>query len=229
MASTLFDNRCAETLLIFEILQSIASSGGEWVSRFLDLKDEDNISTLDGVTYDTLVGWMKEGMTRYMDSLQATLPDLTTFHENGGKIIHFHGEQDSSIPTGSSVHYYESVRQTMYPGKSYNSSNDELKEWYRLFLVPGAAHCASNSAQPNGPFPQTNLHVMTRWVEQGIVPHTLNATVLQGDNKGANEQVCAWPLRPYWKDNGKTLTCEYDQASIDTFTYDFDAYKTPLY
>lgn len=35
---------------------------------FLDLKDEGNISTLDGVTYDTLIGWMKEGMTRYMDS-----------------------------------------------------------------------------------------------------------------------------------------------------------------
>ncbi|KGO59552.1 Tannase/feruloyl esterase [Penicillium expansum] len=208
---------------------SIASSGGEWVSRFLDLKDEDNISTLEGVTYDTLVGWMKEGMTRYMDSLQTTLPDLTTFHENGGKVIHYHGEQDSSIPTGSSVHYYDSVRQTMYPGKSYNASNNELQEWYRLFLVPGAAHCASNSAQPNGPFPQTNFEVMARWVEQGIVPQTLNATVLSGDNKGSNEQICAWHLRPYWKDSGKTLTCEYDQASIDTFTYSFDAYKTPLY
>ncbi|KAJ5186521.1 hypothetical protein N7449_011285 [Penicillium cf. viridicatum] len=178
--------------MTFGILRSIASSSGEWVSHFLDLKDEGNISTLDGVTYDTFIGWMKEGMTRYMDSLQTTLPDLTTFHGNGGKIIHFHGEQDSSIPTGSSVHYYDSVRQTMYPGKSYNAS-------------------------------------YTRWVEQGIVPHTLNATVLQGDNKGTNEQLCAWPLRPYWKGSEKTLTCEYDQASIDTFTYVFDAYKTPLY
>ncbi|CAI7665540.1 unnamed protein product [Penicillium glandicola] len=204
-------------------------SGGEWVSRFLDLKDEDNISSLDNVTYDTLVNWMKEGMTRYMDSLQTTIPDLTTSQENGGKIIHYHGEQDSSILTGSSVHYYDSVRQTMYPGKSYNESKTELKEWYRLFLVPGAAHCAANSAQPNGPFPQTNFEVMTRWVEEGIVPTTLNATMLQGDNKGNNQQVCAWPLRPYWKDSGDTLTCEYDQASIDNFTYTFDAYKVPLY
>ncbi|KAJ5957720.1 hypothetical protein N7501_011999 [Penicillium viridicatum] len=85
-------------------------------------------------------------------------------------------------------------------------------------VVPGAAHCVSNSAQRNGPFAQTNLQVMTRWVEQGIVPHTLDARVLQCDNKGANEQGSA-----------KTLTCEYDQDSIDTFTYVFDAYKTPLY
>ncbi|KAJ5118718.1 uncharacterized protein N7443_007650 [Penicillium atrosanguineum] len=207
---------------------NIAGAGGEWVARFLELHDEDNLSTLEGVTYDTLVGWMKQGMTRYMDSLQTTLPDLTEFYENGGKIIHFHGEQDESIPTGSSVHYYDSVRQTMYPKMTYNSSTSALKEWYRLFLVPGAAHCATNTAQPNGPFPQTNFEVMSRWVENGIVPQTLNATILQGEHIGDNEQLCAWPLRPYWRD-GKTLTCEYDQASIDTFDYNFDAYKLPLY
>jgi tannase len=194
----------------------------------LELYDESNLSSLEGVTYDTLTGWMKQGMTRYMDSLQTTIPDLSTFHDKGGKIIHFHGEQDESIPTGSSVHYYNSVRQTMYPKQSYNESTTSLKEWYRLFLVPGAAHCATNSAQPNGPFPQTNFAVMSRWVEKGIEPKTLNATILQGDYQGANQQICAWPLRPFWKNN-KTLTCEYDQESIDTFDYNFDAYKLPLY
>jgi tannase len=184
---------------------------------------------LEGVTYDTLVGWMKQGMTRYMDSLQTTIPDLTEFNENGGKIIHFHGEQDESIPTGSSVHYYNSVRQTMYPGKTYNASTKALQDWYRLFLVPGAAHCDTNDAQPNGPFPQTNFEVMSRWVEKGIVPHTLNATILQGDYKGNNEQLCAWPLRPYWANSGKNFTCQYDQASIDTFDYNFNAYELPLY
>ncbi|CAI7605209.1 unnamed protein product [Penicillium palitans] len=197
---------------------SIASSGGEWVSRFLDFP----FPGFEGRRQHLHLRWRDVRYPRRMDegrndSLHGLAPDLTTFHENGVR----------SPPVRPSN--YESVRQTMYPGKSYNASNNELKEWYRLFLVPGAAHCASNSAQPNGPFPQTNLHVMTRWVEQGIVPHTLNATVLQGDNKGANEQVCAWPLCPYWKGSGKTLTCEYDQASIDTFTYTFDAYKTPLY
>ncbi|KAJ5724325.1 tannase [Penicillium malachiteum] len=222
-ADTSYDSTTGEWTL------DIAGAGGEWVARFLDLYDEDNLSSLEGVTYDTLVGWMKQGMTRYMDSLQTTIPDLTEFYENGGKIIHFHGEQDPSIPTGSSVHYYNSVRDTMYPGKSYNSSTKALQDWYRLFLVPGAAHCATNDNEPNGPFPQTNFKVMSLWVEQGIVPHTLNATILQGEYEGNNEQLCAWPLRPYWTNNGKNFTCEYDQASIDTFNYDFDAYKLPLY
>ncbi|KAJ5913085.1 tannase [Penicillium tannophilum] len=222
-AATSYDSTTGEWGL------DIAGAGGEWIARFLELHDEDNLSSLEGYTYDTLVGYMKQGMTRYMDSLQTTIPDLTDFYENGGKIIHFHGEQDESIPTGSSIHYYNSVRQTMYPGKSYNASTAALKEWYKLFLVPGAAHCDTNTAQPNGPFPQTNFEVMSRWVEKGIEPVTLNATILQGDYEGNNEQLCAWPLRPYWKNGGKNFTCEYDQASIDTFNYNFDAYKLPLY
>jgi tannase len=55
----------------------------------------------------------------------------------------------------------------------------------------------------------------------------LNATAISGDM--ANWQLCSWPLRPMYKNNGTKLECEYDQASIDTWMYDFDAYKLPLY
>ncbi|KAI9643304.1 hypothetical protein NHQ30_007922 [Ciborinia camelliae] len=206
----------------------INGGGGEWVARFLDLNDTSNLDTLDGVTYDTLVQWMIEGMTRYYDSLQTTLSDLTPMHAHGGKILHFHGEQDASIPTGSSVHFHESVRQTMYPHMGFNESSAALAAWYKLFLVPGAAHCATNPLEPNAPFPQTNLAVLIDWVENAIEPVTLNATVLSGDDKGDNGQICAWPLRPMWTANS-TLTCVYDQAGIDTFNYTFDAYKLPLY
>jgi len=207
----------------------IASTGGEWVVRFLQLLDADNLSTLDNVTYDTLRDWMIQGWERYTDTLQTTLPDLTEFHENGGKILSFHGESDSSIPAASSVIYHESVRSIMYPDQSFNESTAALSDWYRLFLVPGAAHCSTNSLQPNGPFPQTNLEVLINWVENGTVPATLNATVLQGDLKGSNAQICAWPLRPFWSNNGTDMECQYDQASLDTWNYEFDAYKLPLY
>jgi tannase len=117
----------------------------------------------------------------------------------------------------------------MYPGLSYNESVEALNSWYRLFLVPGAGHCSPNSLQPNGPFPQTNLAVLIDWVENGVEPATLNATYLTGSNKGANAQLCAWPLRPKWSGNGTVLECEYDQASIDTWKYTFPAFKLPVY
>lgn len=207
----------------------IDSLGGEWVEKFLNLQNSTNLPNLDNVTYDTLTAWMIEGWQRYEDVLQTTWPDLTPFKTAGGKVIHYHGESDNSIPTASSVRYWESVRNVMYPGLSYNDSAAALSEWYRLFLVPGAAHCAPNSLQPNGPFPQTNLAVLIEWVENGVVPTTLNATYLAGQNLGQNAQICAWPLRPFWTNNGSTMECQYDQVSIDTWQYDMNAYKLPLY
>lgn len=207
----------------------ISALGGEWVEKFLMLQNASNLASLDNVTYDTLTNWILQGWQRYEDVLQTTWPDLTPFHVAGGKVIHYHGESDNSIPAASSVRYWDSVRSIMYPGMSYNASTAALNAWYRLFLVPGAAHCSPNALQPNGPFPQTNLAVLIDWVEKGVVPTTLNATHLAGRKTGQNAQICAWPLRPNWSDNGTQMHCQYDQASIDSWHYNFDAFKLPVY
>lgn len=208
---------------------SINGFGAEFVTRYLDLLNSSALSSLQGVTYDTLKAWIVEGWQKYEDTLQTTWPDLTPFQSAGGKVLHYHGESDNSIPTASSVRYWESVRSIMYPGMSYSASAAALNDWYRLFLVPGAAHCSPNPAQPNGPFPQTNLAVLIDWVERGVAPTTLNATYLAGDRLGQNAQICAWPLRPLWTDNGTAMQCVYDQPSIDTWHYTFDAFKMPVY
>ncbi|PQE12813.1 tannase protein [Rutstroemia sp. NJR-2017a BBW] len=38
----------------------IPSTGGVFVTKFLEQVDLDNLANIDGVTYDTIVGWMKE-------------------------------------------------------------------------------------------------------------------------------------------------------------------------
>lgn len=81
----------------------IPSTGGEFVTRFIELVELSNLDNLNNVTYDTLVDWMNEAMVRYMDTLQTTLPDLTTFQSSGGKLIHYHGESDPSVPTASAI------------------------------------------------------------------------------------------------------------------------------
>lgn len=156
-------------------------------------------------------------------------PDLTPWQEAGNKIIHYHGESDFSIPTASSVRYWDSVREIMYPHLSYNASAAKINKWYKFFSVPGATHCAANDLEPNGPFPQTNLQVMINWVEKGVEPTTLNATVLMGDHIGENRQICQWPLRPLWRENGTKMNCVYDQKSLDTWRYKLDAIKLPVY
>ncbi|KAJ5671946.1 Tannase [Penicillium longicatenatum] len=205
----------------------ITSLGGEFVTKFVQLVDIDNLSSFEGVTYDTLVDWMNTAMVRYMDTLQTTLPDLTTFQESGGKLIHYHGEQDNSVPTASSVHYWQSVRDIMYPGLSSSKSLAKLQDWYQLYLVPGAAHCGTNSLQP-GPYPEDNMEIMINWVENGVKPSRLNSTVSSGDYEGETQMLCQFPSRPLWKNNS-TFDCVFDKASYDSWTYEFPAFKVPVY
>ncbi|KAH6652423.1 tannase subunit [Truncatella angustata] len=196
---------------------SISGLGGEWVAKFLELRNVSTLESLDGYTYDTLKDLMIEGYDRYYDVLQTTYTNISSLDTAGTKILHIHGEQDNSIPTGSSVRYYDSVRTALYPSLGYNESTEALDDFYRLFLVPGGAHCGANSFQPNGGWPQTTLQTIIDWVEKGIAPDTLA-------NAGTTvDSICKWPMRPLWDAEG-TLTCEYDQASIDSWTYDFNAY-----
>ncbi|KAI0177283.1 Tannase/feruloyl esterase [Pestalotiopsis sp. NC0098] len=208
---------------------NIPSTGGEYVTKFVQLLDLDNLSDLNNVTYDTLVDWMNIGMVRYLDSLQTTLPDLTPFQSTGGKLIHYHGESDPSIPSPSSVHYWQSVRSVMYPNMTDDEAQEALADWYQFYLIPGAAHCGTNSLQP-GPYPEDNMATIIAWVEQDVTPSFLNATVSSGDYEGEVQQLCQWPTRPLWSGNSTTFDCVTDEASIDSWTYTFDAFKLqPVY
>lgn len=163
-------------------------------------------------------------MIRYLDSLQTTLPDLTPFRASGGKLLHYHGESDPSIPAASSVHYWQSVRRAMYPLLSDADALDSLSEWYQFYLVPGAAHCGSNSLQP-GPYPQDNMATIIDWVENGLKPSRLNATVESGEFDGEVQRLCRWPQRPLWVGNSSEFSCVDDEASVESWTYTFDAFN----
>ena len=70
---------------------------------------------------------------------------------------------------------------------------------------------------------------MIDWVEKGVQPTTLNATHLAGGNIGANAQICGWPLRPLWSNNGTSMKYVHDAASIKTFEYDLDTFNMVVY
>ncbi|PYH97630.1 tannase and feruloyl esterase [Aspergillus ellipticus CBS 707.79] len=208
----------------------IPSTGGEYVTRFVELVDADNLSNRDNVTYDTLVQWMNFGMFEYLDSLQTTIPDLTTFKSSGGKLLHYHGESDPSVPTANSVHYWQSVHAAMYGGEPANTKHlSELAEWYQLYLVPGAAHCGTNDLQP-GPFPSsaTLMQTIIDRVEKDEQPSRLNASVSSGAYEGETQRLCQWPDRPLWHDNS-SFECVFDEKSYETWTYTLSAFNVTVY
>ncbi|KAK9778539.1 putative Tannase/feruloyl esterase [Seiridium cardinale] len=208
----------------------IARKGGEYVAKFVELLNIDNLPNLDNVTYDTLVDWMTTGFERYSDSLQTSLPDLTAFQSHGGKMINYHGESDPSIPTASTVRYWQSVRSIMYPNESEADSLSAMSEWYRLYLVPGADHCKRNTLQPWGPYPVGIVYAVINWVENDEAPNALNATINYGPYAGEVQGLCAWPTRPLWQgDDNSTFDCVNDAASVSTWDYSFPAFKLPVY
>lgn len=201
----------------------ISGLGGIWVAQFIDyIKDAQNIDSLANVTYDTLRDWMIFSQAKYGDILQTTYPDLTDFQAAGSKVIHVHGEQDFSIPTAASVRYWDSVRSIMFPDLSYTEGAAAVDDFYRLFLIPGVAHCEVNSYEPNAPWPQTTLQTVIDWVENGTAPDTLQGS-------GVIPTICKWPKRPLWTNNGTNFQCVYDQDSVNSFTYNLTAYKLPVY
>ena len=87
--------------------------------------------------------------------MDAMNPDLSKFIAHGGKLIQYHGWADPQISPGSSVAYYQSVVEKLGPAK--------VQQNYRLFMVPGMAHCGGG----DGTSTFDMLTALEQWVERG--------------------------------------------------------------
>lgn len=171
------------------------------------------------ITVDDVYHLMKAGLQDYGSWTETTWPDLTDFKARGGKLIHWHGEADTNLYPEASAHFHEKVRHAMFPDAN---GYEEIHDFYRFFLVPGAAHCAVNSVQPDGPFPQFALQQLISWVEDGIPPAYLNGTKEDGTSK--QDKICLWPGRPSWNEKG-TFSCVNDGKTAEEFIHPLNGWK----
>jgi len=127
------------------------------------------------------------GSLRTADYIDDNFPELLdTPHQRGTKIIVYHGLQDPLIQFWNDIDFYTRVAAHFGHG---SPDFDSLRDWYRLFLVPNAAHCP---AVPNA------LPALINWVENGVAPASLvEPTPVQG--LGAVTQViprlCPFPQK----------------------------------
>ena len=143
--------------------------------------------------------------------LNATNPDLSAFAARGGKLILYHGWNDSTVPPWLTIEYFEQVRATMGEAKT--------RAAVRLFMAPGMEHCEGGpgpsffGAIPDGKAEaETNLSsALQRWVEEGVAPERIIATKRR-DDKNPNSEVirsrplCAWPLAAHYRGQGSADT-----------------------
>jgi feruloyl esterase len=123
--------------------------------------------------------------------VNAVNPDLSRFKARGGKLILFHGWNDTAISAGNTVNYYESVRSAM------GSKQDD---WMRLFMAPGMQHCG------NGPGPNRAdyLAALEGWRESGTAPDHIVASHATNNVVDMTRPLCPYPQLAQYKGSGST-------------------------
>ena len=138
----------------------------------------------------------------------ATNPDLRSFRAHGGKLLQYHGWADSAIAATSSIAYYDAVTSFLSRVPDPRSSTKSVEDFYRLFMVPGMAHCSGGAgpvrfgndaadfgAAPGSADPERDIFTaLERWVEQGVAPDRL---IGSGPSPLEPTKTMRRPLCPY--------------------------------
>ena len=127
--------------------------------------------------------------------------DLSAAKRQGVKIIQYHGWNDQTLQPAYSPGYYDLVT-------AETGGLAETQDFYRLFMVPGMAHCyrgpGANSFGGVGqqiPPQRDALHdvqlALEKWVETGVAPDRLVATKYVDDDADTTTVEFTRTLCPY--------------------------------
>jgi len=122
-----------------------------------------------------LVGNPLEALT------DSTWTNLSSFSAHGGKLLFYHGMSDPAFSAMDTLDYYQKMSKA-------NGGMDQVRNWSRLYLVPGMAHCRG------GEFALDQFDLLSAvvdWVEKGTAPDSVSATGKAFP--GRSRPLCAYP------------------------------------
>jgi len=140
-------------------------------------------------------------------AVDAVDPDLTPMRDNGSKLIVYHGWSDPDISPLASINYYNKVVdfiQTEIGSGDRTQALESTQEFYRLFMVPGMAHCAGGP----GPDRFDALNALENWVERGQAPESIIASKAQNGETTRTRPLCAYPKVAVYDGSGSTDQAE---------------------
>jgi hypothetical protein len=160
--------------------------GANWLKYFVQ---EDPSFDLRTITYRDFDRLFAKSRAKFNQVIGTDDPDLSAFRAAGGKMITWHGIDDSIIPYQGTVDYRQRVEHRMGGASTVDG-------FYRLFLTPGVDHCGFAGT---GPIPADPLPALVDWVEKGRAPETLPATTMDGTR---TRDICRYPLHAQYTGHG---------------------------
>jgi Tannase and feruloyl esterase len=106
--------------------------------------------------------------------------DLAKFRKRGGKLLITYGWADSILEPMMGVNYYEQAVAKNGPGTT---------EFFRLFMVPGMAHCGGGI----GPDRNDSVTATIDWVEKGKAPASIKASRVVNNQVVRTRPLCPYP------------------------------------
>ena len=147
----------------------------------------------------------------------AIATDLSVAKQRGVKIIQYHGWNDQTLQPEYSSGYYELVMAEM-------GGLAETQDFYRLFMVPGMAHCyrgpgANSFGGVGQQIPPTRdarhdlQTALEAWVEKGEAPDELIATKYVDDEADTRaveftRTLCPYPAVARYRQSGDPSKAE---------------------
>jgi feruloyl esterase len=123
--------------------------------------------------------------------VNAISPDLSAFKARGGKLLLYHGWNDTAISAGNSINYYSSVLAKM---------GQKQDNFVRLFMAPGMQHCGGGP----GPNQVNYMSALERWRESGTAPDQLIASRVNNNRVDMTRPLCPYPQVAQYKGVGST-------------------------
>jgi feruloyl esterase len=123
--------------------------------------------------------------------VNAVNPDLRPFKARGGKLILYHGWNDTAISPGNAIDYYSSVLKRM---------GGRQDDFIRLFMAPGMNHCGGGV----GPNQVNWMAALERWREAGVAPDRIDAYRVTNNRVDMTRPLCPYPQVAQYKGTGST-------------------------
>ncbi len=122
--------------------------------------------------------------------ISSYIGDLSSFKEQGGKYLTYHGRADPLINSGESKALYEHIASTM------GLDAATMDTFYRLFLIPGMGHCGGGVAGAPSLIGNAGLDTVGRnvsthnvllaivdWLEGGTAPNVIVGLTVNGTER----------------------------------------------